>query len=206
MERPLPRSGDWVDTATVSRGRASTITTRRTRNGDHQLATRGDLTWPPVGTFPWPRTGRARMQSSWSTRETFVVSGTMETSSWLSIGGVIGGVCKRSQPGTSRCEIAVSSEPVWHGPRAFVRSLDGGADLVCSPCCDGGGGRHCRSSGRSPSPGPLSPAGARLASWPWPGCASQWALSWSSKGFGPVSSRVHVPAVCSGLVVGKARS
>jgi len=56
MERPLPRSGDWVDTATVSRGRASTITTRRTRNGDHQLATRGDLNWPPVGTFPWPRT------------------------------------------------------------------------------------------------------------------------------------------------------
>src|SRR4051812_19340672 len=33
MERPLPRSGDWVDTATVDRGRASTITTRRTRNG-----------------------------------------------------------------------------------------------------------------------------------------------------------------------------
>ena len=56
MERPLPRSGDWVDTATVDRGRASTITTRRTRNGDHQLATRGDLNWPPVGTFPWPRT------------------------------------------------------------------------------------------------------------------------------------------------------
>ena len=58
MERPLPRSGDWVDTATVDRGRASTITTRRTRNGDHQLATRGDLNWPPVGTFPWPRTER----------------------------------------------------------------------------------------------------------------------------------------------------
>jgi hypothetical protein len=51
MERPLPRLGDWLDTATVSRGRASTIsnTTKQEwglSNGHQrgpQLATSGDF-------------------------------------------------------------------------------------------------------------------------------------------------------------------
>ena len=43
--------GGGRDTVTVTRGRASTITTQRTRYGDSQLTARGDLTWPPAGTF-----------------------------------------------------------------------------------------------------------------------------------------------------------
>lgn len=48
MEVPFRGSSDWLDTVTVSRGRASTTTTRRTKSGDFH--------WPPMGTFSWPRT------------------------------------------------------------------------------------------------------------------------------------------------------
>src|SRR5829696_5233188 len=63
---PFPRVLQWrspsaapvtgFDTVTVSRGRASTTTTRRTKSGDFHWPPAGTPTWPPVGTFSWPRT------------------------------------------------------------------------------------------------------------------------------------------------------
>src|SRR5829696_2184826 len=63
---PIPRVLQWrspsaapvtgFDTVTVSRGRASTTTTRRTKSGDFHWPPAGTSTWPPVGTFSWPRT------------------------------------------------------------------------------------------------------------------------------------------------------
>src|SRR5215217_5909459 len=55
MEIPFRGSSDWLDTVTVSRGRASTTTTRRTKSGDFHRPPAGTATWPPVGTFsrPW---------------------------------------------------------------------------------------------------------------------------------------------------------
>src|SRR5215213_2076799 len=57
---PFPRVLQWrspsaapvtgFDTVTVSRGRASTTTTRRTKSGDFHWPPAGTLTWPPVGT------------------------------------------------------------------------------------------------------------------------------------------------------------
>src|SRR5829696_4154590 len=63
---PFPRVLQWrspsaapvtgFDTVTVSRGRASTTTTRRTKSGNFHWPPAGTATWPPVGTFSWPRT------------------------------------------------------------------------------------------------------------------------------------------------------
>src|SRR5215207_9957277 len=63
---PFPRVLQWrspsaapvtgFDTVTVSRGRASTTTTQRTKSGTFNGHQRGTSTWPPVGTFSWPRT------------------------------------------------------------------------------------------------------------------------------------------------------
>ena len=36
----------------------------RAEGGDFHLTTRGDLTWPPAGTLPWPRTSRAAREGS----------------------------------------------------------------------------------------------------------------------------------------------
>src|SRR5215217_6309342 len=57
MEIPFRGSSDWLDTVTVSRGRASTTTTRRTKSGDFHRPPAGTATWPPVGTLsrPWTR-------------------------------------------------------------------------------------------------------------------------------------------------------
>src|SRR5215211_6904278 len=66
---PFPRVLQWrspsaapvtgFDTVTVSRGRASTTTTRRTKSGDFHWPPAATSTWPPVGTFSWPRTPRS---------------------------------------------------------------------------------------------------------------------------------------------------
>src|SRR5215217_8053732 len=66
MEIPFRGSSDWLDTVTVSRGRASTTTTRRTKRGDFHRPPAGTATWPPVGTLsrPWtpPRTSKLRVE------------------------------------------------------------------------------------------------------------------------------------------------
>ena len=64
MEIPFRGSSDWLDTVTVSRGRASTTTTRRTKSGDFHWPPAGTSTWPPVGTFSWPRTWAASKRLS----------------------------------------------------------------------------------------------------------------------------------------------
>src|SRR5215213_7455738 len=66
---PFPRVLQWrspsaapvtgFDTVTVSRGRASTTTTRRTKSADFHWPPAATSTWPPVGTFSWPRTPRS---------------------------------------------------------------------------------------------------------------------------------------------------
>src|SRR5215218_109278 len=70
---PFPRVLQWrspsaapvtgFDTVTVSRGRTSTTTTRRTKSGDFHWPPAGTPTWPPVGTFSWPRTPLFRISS-----------------------------------------------------------------------------------------------------------------------------------------------
>jgi len=49
-------NGDWQTPSPSPLRNSRSRTTRRAEGGDCYLATSGDLTWPPAGTFPWPRT------------------------------------------------------------------------------------------------------------------------------------------------------
>src|SRR5690606_38948360 len=49
-------NGDWLTPSPSPLRDSRSRTTRRAEGGDFYLATSGDLTWPPAGTFPWPRT------------------------------------------------------------------------------------------------------------------------------------------------------
>lgn len=60
MELP-GRCSDWL-APPPSPPRAPRLnTTRRARGGDFYLAKTGDLNWPPVGTFSWPRTAHREL-------------------------------------------------------------------------------------------------------------------------------------------------
>src|SRR4051812_17903867 len=55
MELP-GRCGDWLAPPPSPPRAQSSARHDERGGGDFYMATSGDLTWPPVGTFSWPRT------------------------------------------------------------------------------------------------------------------------------------------------------
>jgi hypothetical protein len=64
----IMRNDYEADRPLQERPRLAPVRHDERQGGDFYLATNGDLTWPPVGTFPWPRTPRKDPQSQGSRR------------------------------------------------------------------------------------------------------------------------------------------
>src|SRR6478735_3542775 len=65
MELP-GRCGDWLAPPPSPPRAYSSARHDERGGGDFYMATSGDLTWPPVGTFSWPRTPRGTRNDDFS--------------------------------------------------------------------------------------------------------------------------------------------